>query len=132
MNKVLIIVATVAAAAGGVIRIAHAQELSMARYVGSVDGAAEACAAAFPNKAQAYRDALYKSFQCHTGRTAFTRWHQELRQGRNTASDYQQGFIAAQTDLSANRTQRAKQCESLEQIPCEPKAGPLLIESPSR
>lgn len=102
----------------------NAQELSTASYVGAVEGAAQACAEAFPNKAPVYRDSLYRSVKCHMGPAEFAQWHKGLRSAMPHSAQYQQGYVTGKASLASASSVRIEQCRSLELLVCDPKSPP--------
>lgn len=98
-----------------------AQELTTARFVGSVDGASKACAAAFPSAAAEYSLTMRRMTQCRMDDPEFTRWHAQLRTSPATRDDYNKGFSTGHASLSRNVEERRQQCASLTSLPCQPE-----------
>jgi hypothetical protein len=101
-----------------------AQELSQERYVGALEGAAHACAEAYPQKAAVYRESLQRTLSCHMNATEFARWHKALRATPTQAQQYQQGYDSGKASLSRSEKASADQCRSLELLACDPKSPP--------
>lgn len=106
----------------------NAQELSTASYVGALEGAAQACAEAFSDKAPIYRDSLYRSMKCHMGPAEFAQWHKELRTALRHSAQYQQGYLIGKASLTNTDSMRVQQCRSLELLACDPKSPPHAPE----
>lgn len=103
---------------------AQAQELSEASYLGGLDGAVEACAAAFPEQAARYRLAVKQLVGCHLDDAGITAWRSRLRDGASTARQYAQGHADAKRDLGSQPAARRQQCASLLTLRCDPAAKP--------
>ena len=101
-----------------------AQELSPATYVGSLEGAVEACARAFPEQEETLRRTLRRSMNCHMSDKEFTQWHDALRKETPQREDYQDGFILGKGSLGRSPADRAQQCESLTRLTCDTRAEP--------
>ncbi len=104
--------------------VAIAQEMTTATYVGSLEGAAQACATVFPDKAGAYKDSLERFFKCHVGPEKFAQWHKELRSSTTSGAQYQKAFEKGKASLESNPGVRKDQCRFLEQLACEPNSPP--------
>lgn len=102
----------------------NAQEISTASYVGALEGAAQACAEAFPDKASIYRDSLYRSMKCHFGPAEFAKWRDGLRTAPTHSAQYQQGYATGKTSLASTDNGRLEQCRSVELLACDPKSPP--------
>jgi hypothetical protein len=102
----------------------NAQELSTASYVGALEGAAQACAEAFPVKAPIYRDSLYRSMKCHLGPAEFAQWRERLRTSPAHGTEYQKGYSTGKASLASTDSGRVAQCRSLESLGCDPKSPP--------
>lgn len=100
----------------------NAQELSTARYAGALEGAAQACSEAFPDRATVYRNTLYRSVQCHMGPADFAQWHKELRGSPPHSAQYRQGYLTGKASLSSASSTQAAQCRSLELLVCDPRS----------
>lgn len=103
---------------------AQAQELSTAGYIGSVDGAAQACVEAFPHKASVYKDSLYRSVKCHLAPAEFAQWHKELSRKAPHSAQYEQGYLAGKASLARTSNSRKEQCASLERLVCSAGTKP--------
>jgi hypothetical protein len=93
---------------------AGAQEISEASYIGSMEGAAQACAAAFPNQAREYLDAPRRLVACHLNEEAYRRWHARLRASRGYTEAVEQG----RRSLDSHPGNRERQCRSLQETVC--------------
>lgn len=101
-----------------------AQELSTARYVGSVEGAAQACTEAYPQKAAIYNDALYRSVKCHLSEPEFQQWRNRLRNQPPHREQYLKGYSEGKNSLSDHPANRKRECASLESLACDPGSDP--------
>lgn len=101
-----------------------AQEFSTASYIGALEGAAQACAEAFPVKAPIYRDSLYRSMKCHLGPAEFAQWRDGLRTAPQHSAQYQQGYSTGKASLASTNSGRVEQCRSLELLACDLKSPP--------
>lgn len=103
---------------------AQAQELSTAAYLGALDGAVEACAAAYPEHATRYRQAVKRLLSCHLDDAGIAAWRARLRGDATTARQYAEAHAAALRDLSGHPANRRRQCASLDTLRCDPAANP--------
>jgi hypothetical protein len=103
---------------------AGAQEISEASFVGSLVGAAEACAQAYPDQAGAYRDSLQRLVGCHFTGTGLRNWHEALRNQPATRPQYLEGLDKGRRSLDAAPSLRHEQCTSLMQLSCGPGTAP--------
>ncbi|MBI3731290.1 MAG: hypothetical protein HY254_23555 [Burkholderiales bacterium] len=101
-----------------------AQELSTARYVGSLEGAAQACAEAFPQKAAIYNDTLYRSVKCHLSEPEFQQWRNKLRNQAPHREQYLKAYAEGKNSLSDHPANRKRECASLESLACDPGSDP--------
>jgi hypothetical protein len=122
MSKNLILLSAVTGMFFG--NVARAQEFSTTDYVGSLEGAAQACAEAFPQKAAIFRDSLYRSMKCHLEPEEFVRWRKSLRATPQKESEYQKGYATGLASLAPTTKDKAEQCRSLELLACDPKSPP--------
>lgn len=103
---------------------AWAQELSAATYVGSLEGAVEACSKAFPEQEEALRRTLRRSINCHMSEKEFAQWHDALRNDTQQREDYREGYMLGKGSLGRSPADRAQQCESLTRLTCDARAEP--------
>ncbi|HEX8602110.1 MAG TPA: hypothetical protein VF774_05660 [Pseudoduganella sp.] len=96
------------------------QELSTARFVGALDGAADACASAFQSDAASYRATSRRIMSCQMDDKSFAQWHLALRSDPTNKVDYQKGFVEGLDSLAPNAQTRERQCRSLLDLPCQP------------
>jgi hypothetical protein len=99
----------------------QAQELSLARYVGALEGAVQACVEAYPANAAVYRDTLRRSVQCGQTDAQFRLSLEEMRTRSPGREEYAQGYAAGRKSLSKHPAESAKQCESLAALVCHSK-----------
>ena len=99
---------------------APAQEISEARYIGAMEGAAQACAAAFPQRARDYLDAPRRLVACHLNEEQYRRWHARLRASPGYAEAVEQG----RRSLDTHPGSRERQCRSLQETVCGPGTKP--------
>jgi hypothetical protein len=101
--------------------LSHAQELSLARYVGALEGAVQACVAAFPQQAAVYRNTLRRSVRCDLNDKEFEQWLQQIRSQSPNREQYSQGVEEGRNSMSKNPSDAAKQCGTLNSLVCSPK-----------
>ncbi|QNA90385.1 hypothetical protein G4G28_21190 [Massilia sp. Dwa41.01b] len=99
---------------------ASAQELSEARYIGAMEGAAQACAAAYPAQARVYQDAVRRLVACHLNDEQFKSWQARLRASAEYSASVEQG----QRSLDKHPANRERQCRSLQELVCGPGTKP--------
>lgn len=99
---------------------ASAQEISEAAYVGAMEGAALACAAAFPQQARDYRDVTRRLVACHMSEGEYRNWHERVRANSQYAPALEQG----RRSLDAHPGNRERQCRSLKELACGPGTKP--------
>ncbi|MES2038234.1 MAG: hypothetical protein V4495_10370 [Pseudomonadota bacterium] len=104
--------------------VSSAQELSTARYVGSLEGGAQACAEAFPQKAAIYNDTLYRSVKCHLSESEFQQWRNKLRNQAPHREQYLEAYAEGKNSLSDHPANRKRECASLESLACDPGSDP--------
>ncbi|HAV38148.1 MAG TPA: hypothetical protein DCX52_17665 [Massilia sp.] len=102
------------------ITCAGAQEISEAGYVGAMEGAALACAAAFPHQARDYQDVTHRLVACHMSEGAYRNWHARLRAHPHYAPALEQG----RRSLDPHPGNRERQCRSLKELACGPGTKP--------
>lgn len=103
---------------------AGAQEISEASFVGSLVGAAEACAQVYPDQAGVYRESLQRLVGCHFTGNGLRDWHEALRTRPATRSQYLEGLDKGQHSLGAEPAARREQCASLARLSCGPDTAP--------
>lgn len=101
---------------------AWSQEMSEASYVGALEGAVQACVAAFPERAASYRQSLQRLAGCHMSDRELAAWRQRLREQDGTRREYAQAYTQGVGSLSGSRKARLEQCASLETLQCDPDA----------
>lgn len=99
---------------------ASAQEISEASYIGALEGAAQACAAAFPAGARAYQDSVRRLVACHLDDAQFQKWQAQLR----ASKQYAEGFEQGRRSLDKHPASRERQCRSLQGLTCGPGTKP--------
>ena len=97
---------------------ARAQDISTARFMGALDGAADACAEAFPKRAHVYRAALRQATQCRLNGEKFEPWLARQLSKKADADEFRLGKSEGSRSLSRDAKTRIEQCRSLEYIPC--------------
>lgn len=100
-------------------KVASSQELSEARFVGALDGAATACAKAFPDKSDLYRMNTRRIARCQYDDVNFESWHSYLRSSPATRDEYSKGFSQGQGSLAKKKSAQTEQCHSLLNVPCQ-------------
>ncbi len=100
---------------------AGAQEISEASYVGAMDGAALACAAAFPQQARHYQDVTRRLVSCHMSDGEYRSWHERLRANPRYAPALEQG----RRSLDPHPGNRERQCLGLKELACGPGTKPV-------
>jgi|GEM_PF-1788607 len=101
-----------------------AQELSTAGYVGSLEGAVQACTEAFPQKAAIYNDTLYRSVKCHLSEPEFQQWRNKLRNQPPHREQYLKAYAQGKNSLGDHPANRKRECASLESLACDPGSDP--------
>jgi len=99
---------------------AAAQEIAEASYLGSMEGAAQACAATFPAQARIYQDAPRRLVACHMSDEQYRSWQARLRSDKRYAEGVEQG----RRSLDLHPANRARQCRSLLEPICGPGTKP--------
>jgi hypothetical protein len=99
----------------------NAQEMSAARYLGSLEGAVEACVQAFPQHASVYKNTVRRSVRCELNDKAFAEWLAAIRTQPPDSQQYSQGFAQGRASLSKNAQEAAKQCAGLASLTCSGK-----------
>lgn len=103
---------------------AGAQEIPEASFVGSLVGAAEACAKAYPDQAGVYRESLQRLVGCHFTGDGLRDWHEALRTRPATRPQYLEGLDTGRRSLGTEPSVRRAQCASLAQLACGPDTAP--------
>jgi len=101
-----------------------AQELSEASFIGSLEGAADACAAAYPVDAGTYRETLSRLVGCHFTAEEFRRWHEHMRNNSPERDQYSMGWRLGRSSLSDYPNARREQCMSLARLTCDANTNP--------
>lgn len=102
-----------------------AQEVSEVSFIGSLEGAAAACAAAYPTDATTYRGALHRLVGCHFTADELRRWHDKMRTIPPARDQYSQGWHLGWNSLSHDPKARREQCMSLMRLACDANTNPL-------
>lgn len=100
---------------------AGAQEISEASHVGAMEGAAQACAAAFPQQARDYQDVTRRLVSCHMSDTQYRDWHDRVR----AHPDYAEAVAQGRRSLDPHQGNRERQCRSLRELACGPGTNPI-------
>lgn len=99
---------------------AGAQEISEASHVGAMEGAAQACAAAFPRQARDYQDVTRRLVSCHMSEPQYRDWHDRVR----ARPDYAEAVAQGRRSLDSHPANRERQCRSLRELACGPGTNP--------
>lgn len=102
------------------ITAAGAQEISEASHVGAMEGAAQACAAAFPRQARSYQDLTRRLVSCHMSDAQYRDWHARVR----AHPHYNEAVEQGRRSLDPHAGNRERQCRSLRELACGPGTNP--------